>query len=70
METLEEYQTRVGSARPSDAIGRRIFIGATSCIDTIVVENHIVVEEETRVAVLVRDLGTLTPYRELGRGRP
>lgn len=71
METLEEYQTRVGSATPSAAIGQRIFIGAPSCVDTPIVEGeHLIVEEETRVAVLIRDLGTLTPYRELGRGRP
>ena len=72
METREAYLERIGAAQPSKVLGRRIFIGATSCIDTLEVEEpeHLHVAAETHVAVLVRDLGTLTPYRELGRGRP
>lgn len=70
METLEDYQARVGGADPSKMLGQRVFIAGESCIETIMVVSETIVERESRLEVLVRDLGTLTPYRELGRGRP
>ena len=72
METLEQYQARIGTPVDlSAAFKRRVFIAGVSCVETMIQDEVIYeVEEESHITVLVRDLGTLTPYRELGRGRP
>lgn len=70
METLEDYQARMAGADPSKMLGQRVFIAGESCIDIMLGQRVFIVERESRLEVLVRDLGTLTPYRELGRGRP
>lgn len=68
METREQYLSRIGVARPHAALGKRIRIGGASVVDTIDVEIHEHLTAMSRVAVLVKDLGTLSPYKELGRG--
>lgn len=65
METLEEYTQRTRRDFTT-VIGRRIPIDGES-VAADYYERE-VITEESRVTVLVRDLGTLTPYRELGRG--
>jgi hypothetical protein len=70
METLEQYHARVRSGVSlTTALKRTIIVDPDG--ETTIVEdyNHTTVVEEGRAYILLRDLGTLTPYRELGRGK-
>ncbi len=66
METLAEYNDRVQPGRRlGTALGRSVPVASKIVSDPV---THI--DPENRSVVLLRDLGTLTPLRELGRGRP